>query len=205
MPNVLHRHPTTHKMIANTYFIPNTIKLHPKYQHLVNSFFPILKQDHPLHQQLILTFSYLYQYIQTQHHSPLSHMLYAIIVIINPSINTCNNILAHPNVYHFNIERTNTLINKLVTLSNPPERHIHTQHPYTKFIESHQNIIEPLNSIHKELYTFIHSHETPPTITVLQKALPFLPNKLINESLICFETLIEYAHPPPLLNIPPNN
>ena len=36
MPNVLHRHPTTHKRIANTYFISNTIKLHPEYQHLAN-------------------------------------------------------------------------------------------------------------------------------------------------------------------------
>ena len=202
MPNMLHKHPTIHKRIANTYFIPNTIKLHPEYQHLANSFAPILKNDHPLHQQSILTFPYLHQYLQTQNHSPLPHLLYAIIIIINPSINMCNNILAQPNTYQFNIEWTNTLIHKLANLNKPLERHIHTQHPYTKFIETNQTIIAPQDSIHKELYTFIHSHESPPIFTETQSKFPFLPNKLISECLRCFETLNGYSHPPPLLNIP---
>ena len=202
MPNILHKHPTTHKRIANTYFIPNTIKLHPEYQHLANSFSPILKQNHPSHQQSALKFPHLHQYIQTQIHAPLPHILYAIIITINPLIDTCNNILAQPLAYHYNIEWTNTLINKLANLANPPERHILKQHSYTKFIETHDDIIEPQNSIHSDLYTFIHNHEIPPTPTEIQNKFPFLPSKLINESLRCFETLDEYSHPPPLPNYP---
>ena len=123
-------------------------------------------------------------------------MLYDIIVTITPSMNTCNYILPQPNAYHFNIEWNNTLINKLAHLTNPPERHILMQHPYTKFIETHQDIIEPPNSIHK-----VHSFKTPPTPAIIQRQFPFLPNKLIHESLRCFETLNKYAHPSPLLNI----
>ena len=202
MPNMLRTHPTTHKRRANIYFIPNTIKLHPEYQHLASSFSPILKQDHPLRQQSIRTFSHLHQYIQTQNQAPLPHLLYAIIITINPSINECNNILAQPNIYHFTLEWTNTLLTKLANLTNPPERYIRTIHRYTKFIESHQDLIKPPNSIHKELYNFIHSHETPPTLAIIQTKFLFLPHELIIESLRCFETLNEYAHPPPLLNTP---
>ena len=69
-------------------------------------------------------------------------------------------------------------------------------------MENHQNIITPLNSIHQELYTFLHSHESPPNLTILQRKFPFLPIKLLNESLRCFEPLNEYSHPPPLLRVP---
>ena len=68
-------------------------------------------------------------------------------------------------------------------------------------MENHQDIIVPPNSIHQEFYTFIHSHESPPTLTILQRKFPFLPIKLLNESLRCFEPLNEYSHPPPILNI----
>ena len=90
----------------------------------------------------------------------------------------------------------------MVNLTNPPERHILKQHPYTKNLENHQSIIVPPNSIHKELYTLIHSHESPPTLAILQRKFPFLPLTLISEALRCFEPLIDYCHPPPLLNIP---
>ena len=143
MPDVLRTHPTIHKQKARTYFIPNTIKLHPEYQHLANMFAPILKNDHQSHQQSILTFPHLHQYIQTINDSPLPHILYAIITTTSPSINTCNNILAQPNTYHFNVEWTNTLINKLASLNNPPERHIRTQHPYIKFVTTHQDNTTP--------------------------------------------------------------
>ena len=44
MPNILHTHPATHKNRANNYFIPNTIKLQAEYQHIANTFAPILKK-----------------------------------------------------------------------------------------------------------------------------------------------------------------
>jgi len=120
MPDILNTHPTTHRRVAKTYFIPNTIKFHPEYQHLASSFVPILQQNHPLYHQTTLTFPYLHQYVQTQNHSPLPHILYAIIVTINPLINICNNILAQPNAYNNATIWTNALIHRLVNLINPP-------------------------------------------------------------------------------------
>jgi hypothetical protein len=120
MPNILRTHPATHKKRAKTYFIPSTIKLQPEYQHLANTFAPILKTNHPLHHQTIIKYPHLHQYIQTQNHSPLTHILYALIITINPSINTCNNILAQPHTYDFNNIWTNTLIIRLANLNNPP-------------------------------------------------------------------------------------
>ena len=101
------------------------------------------------------------------------HILYALIITINPSIKTCNDILAQPHTYDFNDIWTNTLIIRLANLTNPPERHILTQYPYTIFVENNQEIINPKNSIHNELYKFIHNQETPPTPFTLQTKFPF--------------------------------
>ena len=198
MPNILQTHPASHRKRAKTYFIPNTIKLQPEYQHIASTFAPILSHNHPLHNQTIITYSHVHQYIQTQNYSPPTHILYALIITINPSINTCNNILAQPHIYHFNDIWTNTLIIRLANLTNPPERHILTQHPYTMFIENNQDIIHPKNSIHTDLYKYIHNQENPPTPITLQNKFPFLPAKLITESLRCLENINEYSHPPPL-------
>ena len=103
MPNILRTHPTSHKKRAKTYFIPNTIKLQPEYQHIASSFAPILETIHPLHHQTNTKYPYLHRYIQTQNHSPSTHILYALIITINPSIDTCNNILAQPHTYDFTI------------------------------------------------------------------------------------------------------
>ena len=201
MPNILRTHPATHKKRAKTYFIPNTIKLQPEYQHIANTFAPILKDNHPLHHLTNTKYPYLHKYIQTQNHSPLSHILYALVITINPSIDICNNILAQPHTYDFNDIWTNTLMIRLANLSNPPERHILTQYPYTTFVRNNQDIINPKKSIHTELYKFIHSQETPPTSSILQRKFPFLPVKLITELLRCLENINEYSHPPPLPNI----
>ena len=87
-------------------------------------------------------------------------MLYALVITIHPSIDTCNNILAQPQNYHFNNIWTNTLIIRLANLTNPPERHIVTPHPYTTFVENNQDIILPKNTIHTEIYEFIHNQST---------------------------------------------
>ena len=202
MPNILRTHPTAHKKRAKKYFIPNTIKLQPEYQHIASTFAPILKTNHPLHQQTNTKYPYLQQYITTHSHSPQPHILYALIITIHPSITICNNTLAQPHTYDFNDIWTNTLIIRLANLNNPPERHILTPHPYTTFIENNQDIINPKNSIHTELYKSIHNQETPPTPNTLQRKFPFLPDKLITESLRCLENINEYSHPPPLPNIP---
>ena len=202
MPNILHTHPAIHKKRANIYFIPNTIKLQPEYQHIANTFDPILKTTHPLQPQAITTYPHLHQYIQTQRQSPPTHILYALIITIHPSIDTCNNILAQPQNYHFNNIWTNTLIIRLANLPNPPERHILTPHPYTTFMAKNQDIILPKNSIHTELYEFIHIQDTTPTPTTLKNKFPFLPNQLITEALRYLENINEYSHPPPPPAIP---
>lgn len=95
MPNILKNHPSTHKRKAKTYFIPNTIKLHPEYIHLTKKFAPLLKNTHSLHHHISLTLPHLHEYIQqklTDH--PTSHILYAIIITISPSIDTCNELIA---------------------------------------------------------------------------------------------------------------
>ena len=204
MPNILRTHPATHKKKAKTYFIPNTIKLQPEYQHLANAFAPILKNNHPLHHQTNAKYPYLHRYIQIQNHSPPPHILYALIITINPSIDKCNKILAQPHTYDFNDIWTNTLIIRLANLNTPPpERHILTQHPYTTFVRDNQDIINPRNSIHTELYKFIHNQDIPPTPITLQRQFPFLLGKLITESLRCLENINEYSHPPPLPIITP--
>ena len=162
MPNILQTHPPIHKQIAKTYFIPNTIKLHPEYQHIAKFFAPIAKTNHPLHQRAITELPHLHQYIQTQNHSPLPHILYALVITIHPSVNRSNDILAQPHIYYFSNIWTNTLIIRLANLHNPPERHILTTYPSTKFIETNQDLIFPKNSIHNELYKFIHNQNTPP-------------------------------------------
>jgi hypothetical protein len=202
MPNILRTHPATHKKRAKTYFNPNTIKLQPEYQHIASTFAPILKHNHPLHHQTITTYPHLHQYIQTPNYSPSTHILYALVITINPSIDKCNDILAQPHIYHFNNIWTNTLIIRLTNLNNPPERHILTQHPYIIFLENNQDIIHPTNSIHTKLYKFIHNQKTPSTPITLQRKKKFLPNKLITESLCCLENINQYSHPPPLPIIP---
>jgi hypothetical protein len=157
MLDILRTHPATYKKRAKTYFIPNTIKFQPEYQHIASTFAPILRHNHPMHHQTTNMYLHLHQYIQTHSHSPSTHILYALIVTINPSIDTCNNILAQSHTYHFNNIWTNTLIIRLANLNNPPERHIQTQHPYTTFVDNNQDIIHPKNSIHNELYKFIHN------------------------------------------------
>jgi hypothetical protein len=198
MLDILRTHPITHKRRANTYFIPNTIKLQPEYQHLASIFTPILKHTHPLHPQAITTYPHLHHYTQTQYQTPPTHMLYTLIITIHPSIDICNNILAQPQNYHNNNIWTNTLIIRLANLTNPTERHILTPHLYTIFIENNQHIILSQNSIHTKIYDFIHNQATTPTPITLKKEFPFLPNQLITETLRCLENISEYSHPPPL-------
>ena len=144
MPNILRIHPATHKKRAKIYFIPNTIKLQPEYQHIASTFAPILKTNHPLHHETNTEYPHLHQYIQTQNHYPSIHILYALIMTINSSINICNNILAQPHNYDFDNIWTNTLLIRLANLNNsPPERHILTQHPYTIFVRNNQDLINP--------------------------------------------------------------
>jgi hypothetical protein len=65
------------------------------------------------------------------------------------------------------------------------------------FHEAHHDIIQPTDTIHKQLYDYIHQHLQSITIPALQTQFPFLPLSLFTESLCCHEPLPEYIKPPP--------
>ena len=63
MPNILTKHPPSHKQRNKTYFIPFTIKLQPEYQHLAKEFSPSLNTTHPRHLDSTTTYPHLSRYI----------------------------------------------------------------------------------------------------------------------------------------------
>ncbi|HYP43288.1 MAG TPA: endonuclease/exonuclease/phosphatase family protein [Candidatus Nitrosocosmicus sp.] len=83
----------------------------------------------------------------------------------------------------------------MLLLSNPPERHISTQHPYTQFITENTTLLNPSTTIHKEIYEYIHNTQESPDIQTIQQKFPYLPNTLIKEIMRINEPLEEYTHP----------
>jgi hypothetical protein len=198
MPNIIQAHPSTHKNRCKMYFIPCTIKLQPEYQQLAKTFAPSINLTHPNHQDAITNYPHLSKYIYQNQHHPPPRILYALIITISPVIKACDQIL----IQIPEPDWTTTLLVKMTLLQNPPERHIMTTHPYTQFIQTNHNIINPTNTIHKELYNFIKDNE-PMNIHIMKDKFPFLPEKLLMETLKHNEPLYEYSHPPPLPNTPP--
>ena len=193
MPNILQTHPPTHRNRCKIYFIECTIKLQPEYQHLAKQFSPIINITHPQHQDTITTYPYLSRYIYRNQHHPPPQILYALIITLSPLRETCNHLLIQTPVPDW----TTTMLGRMTSLQNPPERHILTTHPYTQFLQTNQNIINPPNTIHKELYDYIKQSNTPPTIQTMSDKFPFLPKQLLIETLKCNDPLPEYLHPPP--------
>jgi hypothetical protein len=66
---------------------------------------------------------------------------------------------------------------------------------------ANKDIIHPNNTIHKQLYNYIHQ-EYPITNTSLHVKFPFLPDSFMIESLQCYEPFFEYSHPPPIQTTP---
>jgi hypothetical protein len=123
MHNVLKTHPPSHKSRNKTYFIPCTIKLHPEYQYLAKQFVAYLKTTHPNHIAASIEHPHLSRYIRVNQ----QRILYALITTISPFLETCEHQLIHiPNP-----DWTTTLLEKMTSLQNPPERHILKPHPYT--------------------------------------------------------------------------
>ena len=179
MPNVLQTHPSTHRNRGKMYFIECTIKLKPEYQHLAQQFSSIIKRTHPEHQDIIIKYPHLARFMYINQHHPPPRISYAIITTISLVIETCNHILME----NPEPEWTTTVLERMTILQNPPERHITNTHPYTKFLQTNQDIINPPNTIHKELYTFIKQSNEPLTIQLMTDKFLFLPEKLLTESL----------------------
>ena len=127
MPNILETHPPPHRRRYKTYFITYTIKLQPEYQHLAKKFSPILKIDHPNHINATRNYPHLTRYLSQKRQHPTLRLLFALITTISPDLNSCEHQLMNiPNQ-----DWTSTLLDRMSTLRNPPERHINTLHPYT--------------------------------------------------------------------------
>ena len=155
MPNILHAHPPAHKNRSKIYFTECTIKLKPEYYHLAKQFSPNINPTHPEHPSTITKYPHLARYIQQNQHHPPPCILYALITTISPIIETCNHLL----IQTPEPDCTTTILERMALLQNPPERHILTTHPYTQFIQTNQNIINPPATIHKDIYNFIKQNE----------------------------------------------
>ena len=64
-------------------------------------------------------------------------------------------------------------------------------------------IINPLESIQKDLYSFITNGQS--NLTTIQKKIPYLPEQMIQEALKCLQSIQNYTHPNPIHNHPPIN
>ena len=200
MPNLLQKHPNTHKNRHKTYFLPSTIKLQPEYQHLATQFSPSINITHPKHHDATNKYPHLSQYIYQNQHHPPPRMLYALIITPCPTQETCNQLLTHTP----SPDWTTTLLTQITLLQNPPERHIRTIHPYTLFKQENQNLINPPKSIHKEIYNYIEENKHNINLNTLTNKFPYLPENLLRETLKYNEPINEYSHPPQLPNNPPH-
>ena len=115
MPNILEAHPPSHRRRYKTYFIPCIIKLQPKYQHIKYIYSPILKIDHIDHINATKNFPHLLGYVNQKKQYPTPQILFALIVIISPKINSCN----HQLIRIPNPDWTTILLEKMSTLRNP--------------------------------------------------------------------------------------
>jgi hypothetical protein len=126
---ILRHHPPNHKRRNSTYFLPNTIKLKPEYQHLAQTFIPHFFTTHPLHLQKTTSHPNLIQFINSHCIHPTPRILYTLIITIHPSPQTCGNTLRHsPHQLWAQV-----LLNNMSRLPIPPERSIHTPHPIELF------------------------------------------------------------------------
>jgi hypothetical protein len=167
--------PLDYKSRRSIYFLPKTIKFKPEYQHLAQNFAPHLISTHPLHSQKTLFHPHLFQFIHTHSSHPSPRLLYTLIVTLSPSPDTCELTFHHsPNPPH-----AQTLLTCLSQLPTPPEIQITTLYPFDLFQQANAILIHPPNTIHIQLYDFIHQHPNPPHFLTLQNKFPFLPTSVL--------------------------
>ena len=126
-----------------------------------------------------------------------------MIVTISPSIIICNTHLQQQPTQDW----TTQLLDKMISLTNPPERHINIPHSYTQFRNIYKDTITPPNTIHNTLYDYIHQHHDSLNIQNLQETFLYLPRQLLTEALRVNEPINEYTRPksPPIQNSTPSH
>ena len=189
-PTLLSNHPPIHLEKQKTYFYKKTAQIKPEYRHILETFIPYL-----YHTQTINTNPHLIQFCRNYNHCPKSYTFYAILITLAPTPTQCNQLIAE-NSTHCTID----LIRKLLEWPNPIPT---DQHKIINFHLENTQIINPIESIQKELYSFIINEQ--PNLTVTQKKFPYLPVQMIQEALKCLQAIPNYTHPNPTHNHPPIN
>ena len=93
MPNIIKEHSPAHRRRSKTYFILCTTKLHPECQHITQTFSPLLKINHPNHNNASRTLPNLSLYITRKRQFPTPNILFVLITTLSPYINACEHLI----------------------------------------------------------------------------------------------------------------
>lgn len=88
---------------------------------------------------------------------------------------------------------TTNLIKKLIESPKPLST---DQHILQKIYSENSHIIEPQESIHTYIYSFITTKR--PYLTALQQKFPYIPEKMALEALKCLQPIPNFTHPNPI-------
>jgi hypothetical protein len=189
-PTLFLNHPQIHLEKQKTYFYYKTTQIKPEYNHILEQFKPYLNSTQNTNINPNLT-----QFCRNNNHCPENYLFYAILITLAPTSTQCNQLIAGNS-----IQWTTNLIKNLIECPNPLPT---DQYKLIKFHLENINIIKPLESIQKELYSFITTEQ--PNMATTQHKLPCLPEKMIIEALKCLQPIPNFTHPNPIQNHPPIN
>ena len=117
----------------------------------------------------------LKQFCTNNQQCPHNHLFYAILITLAHTPIQCNRLISE--------KSTNWKLILLNKINNNPTSLPTKPHTLQKFHSNNPSITKPLESIQKEIYTFI-TIDRPNIETFLQK-FPYLPEKLALETLKC--------------------
>jgi hypothetical protein len=169
-PTLLSNHPQIHLEKQKTYFYNKTTQIKPEYSHILEIFKPYF-----YHTQTIKINPHLIQFCRNHNHCPKNYIFYAILITLAPTPTQCNQLIVENS-----IQWTTSLIRKLLEWPNPMPT---DQHKLLNFHSENPHIINPLESIQKELYSFITNEQ--PNLTTIQNKFPYFPEQMIHEALKC--------------------
>jgi len=152
------------------FFIPNTIHLKPKFNHISKNFTLLTQENHPL-KPIHLT--QLNTLCQTHNKYTPEQLIFAIITILSPNLNNCKE--------EINTKETQvTLI--LQKLQNTPQTTQSNTNKLQEFYDNNNEIITTPNTINKKLYEIIC---TTPNIKLqtLQEKFAYLATLLLTKAL----------------------
>jgi hypothetical protein len=185
-PTLLLNHPQEHVEKQKTYFFHKTTQIKPEYNHIMDLFKSYLNHTHTSNINPHLT-----QFCRDNNHCPESYLFYAILTTLVPTPTQCNQLIEE----NFTQWTTN--------LIEHPHPLPTDQYKLTKFYSENKHITKPLESIQKELYSFITNEQ--PNMTTIQHKFPYLPEQMILEALKCLQPIPNFTHPEPIQNYPPIN